>query len=233
MENMTAVDIGVLALIILLSLKGLINGFIKEISGLIGIIGGIYIGTRLGHEAGLYINENLFHLQNESVIVVTGSLAIFIIFWVGMTILGNMLSLIMNKAGLGIVNMSLGFLFAGTKIALIVSIIIHALLSVKVIDDSLVGYTEDSVVIPELKEIGGYIVNADFSAVVNKTEEETGLEGLSEVLEDTGESLSETISEVEEKVEEAIQNSVDEQVSEATEDVVNSVTDEVENFSEE
>lgn len=187
-ENMTSVDLGIIGFILFLSLKGFFNGFFKELFGLIGIIGGVFVGTRLGHEAGLYINDNFLHLENGSVISVTGFLATLIIFWVGMTIIGNILSAISNKSGLSTVNQLLGFAFAGAKMALILSIIIHSLLSVKVIQESAIKFTENSQVIPKLQELGALVVNADFSTMVSKTEEETGI-NLDETLENIGTDL--------------------------------------------
>jgi membrane protein required for colicin V production len=42
MENISLLDLISIALIILLGIKGVFRGFIKEVFGLVGIIGGIY-----------------------------------------------------------------------------------------------------------------------------------------------------------------------------------------------
>jgi membrane protein required for colicin V production len=193
MENLTTLDLGLIAFVILLSLKGFFNGLFKELFGLIGIIGGVFVGTRLGHEAGNYINENFLHLENGSVISVTGFLATLIAFWVVMTLIGNLLSTLTDKSGLGSINKLLGFGFAGIKITLILAVITHALLSIKVVESSAEEYVAGSQVVPQLQEVGAMIINQDFTAMVQKTEETTGLE------------IQDTLDEIDSKVEKGIE----------------------------
>jgi membrane protein required for colicin V production len=176
MENLTTLDLGLIAFVMLLSLKGFFNGLFKELFGLVGIIGGVFVGTRLGHEAGNYINENFLHLENGSVIGITGFLATLIAFWVAMTILGNILSTLTEKSGLGSVNKVLGLAFAGIKITLILAVITNAVLNIKVVKTNTEEYTKGSQVIPELKEWGSYIISQDFTAMVTKAEQSSGLE---------------------------------------------------------
>ncbi len=170
MENMTTLDLGIIAIVIFLGIKGLFNGLFKELFGLIGIVGGVYVGTRLGHDAGLYINDNFLHLSNGSVISVTGFLATLIIFWFGSTLLGNFFSLLSEKSGLGSLDRLLGFTFAGAKIVMIIAVIFHATFSIKVTGETLKNSTAGSVITPYLLQIGAEIVNADFSAVVSSRE---------------------------------------------------------------
>jgi len=188
MDNLTTLDLGLIAFVILLSLKGFFNGLFKELFGLIGIIGGVFVGTRLGHEAGNYINENLLHLENGSVISVTGFLATLIAFWVVMTLIGNLLSTLTEKSGLGSINKLLGFAFAGVKITLILAVITHALLSIKVVESSAEEHIAGSQVIPQLREVGSVIINQDFTAMVQKTEESTGVD-----LQDTIDEIGTTV----------------------------------------
>jgi membrane protein required for colicin V production len=211
MENMTTLDVGIVAIVILLGLKGFFNGLFKELFGLIGIVGGVFVGTRLGYEAGIYINDNLLHLENPSVISVTGFLATLIIFWVGMTILGNFLSMLSSKSGLGGINRLLGFAFASVKIFLIFAVITHALLNVKVVADSMATKTEGSIVVPYLQEAGAYIVNADFSAIVTKAEEKSGFD-LDETISKVKEALPST-EEISTEVNEQIEKVVEEKLS--------------------
>jgi len=212
MENLTSIDLGIIGFILFLSLKGFFNGFFKELFGLLGIVGGVFVGTRLGHDAGLYINDNFLHLENSSVIAVTGFLATLIIFWVGMTILGNILSALTNKSGLGAMNKLLGFGFAGTKMALILALIVHSLLSVKVIHDSSTNYIENSQVIPLLQEAGQYIISTDFSAMISQAEEKSGFN-----LDDTFQKVKDAIpnsEEVSNGVNQVIEDNINSQLSE-------------------
>jgi membrane protein required for colicin V production len=175
MESFTSIDLVILGFILFLGLKGFFNGFIKEIFGIIGLVGGVFLGTRIGKDAGVYINDNWLHLSNESVLAITGFLATLIGFWLAMTIIGKIVSTIFDKAGLGTFDQIAGFVFASLKIAAILSIIFYTLLQFKVVKDNSTEYVENSKLIPELVEYGSYIVKADFTKVIQKTEEKTGL----------------------------------------------------------
>ncbi len=216
MEHMTTLDLGITAIVILLGLKGFFNGLFKELFGLIGIIGGVYVGTRLGHDAGLYINDNFLHLQNSSVIVVTGFLATLILFWFGSTLLGNFFSMLSEKSGLGAFDRILGFSFAGAKITMIISVIFFAIFSIKVTGDSLRKNTADSILTPYLLQIGAKIVNADFSAIVssnsnNQTEKNHQTE-ISKEIENIKNSIL-TVEQINEKVNNTIGEIVEEQLA--------------------
>ena len=50
----------ILAITLILAIKGFFNGFLKEIAGLIGIIGGLYLASVYFHQAGMYISNHLF-----------------------------------------------------------------------------------------------------------------------------------------------------------------------------
>ena len=54
MENISIFDIISLSLIFILGIKGVINGFIKEVFGLVGIVGGIFTATEASAIAILY-----------------------------------------------------------------------------------------------------------------------------------------------------------------------------------
>ena len=65
-------DIIATIIILFLGLKGIINGFFKELFGLLGIIGGIFIASRLGNEVGEYLSDMIFKFENSAAINFTG-----------------------------------------------------------------------------------------------------------------------------------------------------------------
>ena len=58
-------DLIVTIIILFLGLKGVINGFFKEIFGLVGIIGGIFIASRVGDEVGQTLSDLIFNFQSQ------------------------------------------------------------------------------------------------------------------------------------------------------------------------
>lgn len=80
MQDISIFDIVVIAITLLLGLKGLFRGFIKEVFGLIGIIGGIFIASRLATTVGEIIAPVLA-LKNDSSIQLMGFIVGLIAFW--------------------------------------------------------------------------------------------------------------------------------------------------------
>lgn len=66
MANVSMFDIISLALVLILGIKGIINGFVKEVFGLLGIIGGIYFASRYAPVAGKMISDHIFAFGNQA-----------------------------------------------------------------------------------------------------------------------------------------------------------------------
>jgi len=208
LENPTVLDFALIGLIVFLGLKGLFNGFFKEVFGIVGLIGGIFLGTRFGSEAGQYINENFLHLDDNKVIVFTGFLATMIIVWLSMNLVSWLLSKITDATGLGAVNKVLGFVFASAKVTLILAVIFHALLSVKVVADF--AYEKEDIknseLLPHLQKVGAYIINVDFSQIKQDIDEKIDDPETSDAIENVVNSLTETVDSASKTIEEEVMN---------------------------
>jgi len=156
-------DVTISAIILILGIKGFMQGFIKEVFGLIGLIGGVYFASRLSGEAAAFIEANFFKLENASLLNLIGFLAILIIIWLGATILGSLFSKLTSESGLGFLNRLFGFIAGGGKYFLIFALIVTALANVKLVKDNLEKYVNDSVLYPFLLEAGSYLIKIDTS----------------------------------------------------------------------
>ena len=179
MENFSMMDfnyfdVTISAIILILGIKGFMQGFIKEIFGLLGLVGGVYFASRLSDKAAAFIDTNFLHLENASLLKLIGFLAILIIIWGAATILGSIFSKLTSESGLGFLNRLFGFIAGGGKYFLIFALIVTALSNVTLIKDNLEKYVSDSILYPYLKEAGSYLINLDTSdigiAVSNTTE---------------------------------------------------------------
>jgi membrane protein required for colicin V production len=159
-------DIIVLSLITILGLKGLIRGFIKEAFGLIGIVGGVYLASRISKQAGELIN-NLIPIDNESTRLLLGFIVSIAGFWIIVYIIGLIISKIFSLSGLGIFDRLFGFIFGAAKVFLIFSIIIYAISQVETIRTSLDKKTQGSVMYPIFQEVGSYIIKLDTTKLQN------------------------------------------------------------------
>lgn len=169
------IDIIVLSFVILLGLKGIMTGFVKEFFGLVGIIGGVYIASRLGQPVGEFVNH-LFHFESAKTVTLIGFVIALAAFWLLAVFLGTMLAGAVALSGLGIFDRILGFVFSGGKIFLIFSVIFYALSSVTFISRMLEKRTASSTLYPALVATGAVIVKLDpavFKKEVNATETNT------------------------------------------------------------
>ena len=160
MENFVVLDIIVVSLIVILGLKGLFRGIIKELFGLIGIVGGVFIASRLAKDTGYLVND-FIPMSNENTILLVGFVASLIVFWILAYLLGIVLQKIFDASGLGIFDRIFGFLFGAGKVFLLFAIIAYAISQVKVINDNLAPKVANSFMFPLLKDTGGYIIKLD------------------------------------------------------------------------
>ena len=154
-------DLVVSAIILLLGLKGIINGFFKEIFGLIGIIGGIFIASRLGDEVGQYLSDAIFKFDNSAAIGFTGFLATLSAFWLVMILIGAIFKKLSSLSGLGVLDKILGFAFGASKFFLIAAVIAHAAYNIKAVKSTIDSTLSASVLFPILVSTGSFIMKLD------------------------------------------------------------------------
>ncbi len=162
MENINLFDVIVLSLVVILGLKGLFRGLTKELFGLIGIVGGVFIASRLAKTTGEIVN-GIIPVDNESTILLIGFIVTLVLFWIIAYILGMVLEKVFSASGLGVFDRLLGFLFGAGKIFLLFSIIAYATSQVKMINDNIQPKLQDSIVFPLLSATGSYIIKLDTS----------------------------------------------------------------------
>lgn len=190
-------------IILLLGLKGIINGFFKEVFGLIGIIGGIFIASRAGDSVGLYLSNLIFKFENHAAISFTGFLATLFVFWFLMVMVGIIFKKLSSISGLGPMDKLLGFFFGASKFFLIASVIAYAAYNVKAIRASIDSVMKDSVIFPMMVSAGGFIMKID---PVNMADD-----------------INKTIGEQQEKM----QKQIEQTIQDSTLDIVNKAKEQI------
>ncbi|HHO65176.1 MAG TPA: CvpA family protein [Epsilonproteobacteria bacterium] len=161
MVNFNYFDVTIGAIVLILGIKGFMNGFIKEVFGLAGLVGGVYFASRLSSDAATFIDSTFIHIENTALLKLLGFLAILIIIWLGATILGSIFSKLTSASGLGFINRFLGFVAGGGKYFIIFALIVTALSNVTLVKDNLEKYVHDSVLYPYLLKVGTSIIHLD------------------------------------------------------------------------
>jgi membrane protein required for colicin V production len=194
-------DLVASVIILFLGLKGIMNGFFKELFGLFGIIGGIFVASRLGDTVGQKVSDLIFNFQNEVAINFAGFLVTLVVFWLLMLFIGNIFKKLSSLSGLGIIDKLFGFVFGASKFFLIASVIAYATYNIKVIQPTLKSASKNSIIFPIMVETGGFIMKLDPVDINKNIDEAT--EVISDKIEEKVISATqEKLKEIKEKIEE-------------------------------
>jgi len=172
MENITLFDVATIGLILFLGIKGILRGFIKEFFALVGIIGGIYYGSRYAQAVGNYLDINFLNLQNKSSLYLIGFIALFIGFWFVSSLIGSFLSSIINSGGSSIFDKIFGFIVGAAKIFFIISVMVYILSSINVLKEKTDSMFKNSMMYPIFLKYGNIIVKLDKNKDIKKSIQE-------------------------------------------------------------
>ncbi len=219
MQDFAIFDLIILTITLILGLKGLFRGLIKEVFGIIGIIGAIFVASRISKEIGDLIAPILV-LENEATIKLIGFITAVLFVWIIVYSAGVIVSKIFSASGLGVVDRIFGFIFGAAKIFLIFSVIAYSLYQVqsfkKVIDEKF----SNSSVMPHLISVGSYIIKLDTTTISNSIDKVVDTAKNSTIIKETTNSVKDgvesTVSDVKQAVENEVVQKVDEKIQETT-----------------
>ena len=219
MQDFAIFDLIILTITLILGLKGLFRGLIKEVFGIIGIIGAIFVASRISKEIGDLIAPVLV-LENEATIKLIGFITAVLFVWIIVYSAGVVVSKIFSASGLGVVDRIFGFIFGAAKIFLIFSVIAYSLYQVqsfkKVIDEKF----SNSSVMPHLISVGSYIIKLDTTTISNSIDKVVDTAKNSTIIKETTNSVKDgvesTVSDVKQAVENEVVQKVEEKIQETT-----------------
>jgi len=201
-------------IILLLGLKGILNGLFKEVFGLIGLIGGAFIASRIGGDVGEYLNNLIFSFSSPAAVSFLGFFTTFALFWMLMLLIGFIFKKLSLLSGLGPVDKILGFVFGASKFFLIAAVIAHAAYSINAVKTTLDSALKNSILFPIMVETGAFIIKMDpvhMSDDLNATITE-GTEALKAKTQDlVQESAQGEIDKIKEQLKEEMQKQTKEQ----------------------
>ncbi len=152
-------DLAIGGIILLLGLKGVLNGFFKELFGLIGIVGGVFVASRVAEDVGQYLSDLIFHFQNNSAISFTGFLVTLALFWALMITIGFVFKKLSSASGLGVIDRVFGFVLGASKFFLIISMIAYAMNNIEIVRKNIEKPLHNSMLYPILVQTGSYIMH--------------------------------------------------------------------------
>lgn len=197
-------DLIIGSIILLLGLKGIINGFFKELFGLIGIVGGIFIASRVATDVGTLLSDAIFKFDSPAAINFLGFLVTLSVFWGVMIGSGILLKKFSKVSGLGILDRIFGFILGAGKFFFIFAVITYVFFNFKTVRSNF--DIKDSFMLPILIETGDFImhidgdkladVNSSIDSAVKKAKESLKDEGTQILLKSASQEKEKLINEV-------------------------------------
>ena len=182
MSGINWLDLIIIAFTLIFALKGLSSGLIREIFGIIGMIGGFIIAIKFKSEVGAWISSNIYDLNKLGLMdsngteIIAGFVAALFGIWFIALILGELLTKMLSLSGLGIVDRIGGFVFGGAKIFLIFAIIAVFIRSSAFLNKQARPFFENSFTYPYLINTGAWMMGLKLNDIIPVIEDEKNKE---------------------------------------------------------
>lgn len=231
MQDFSIFDLIIISITLILGLKGLFRGLIKEVFGIIGIIGAIFVASRIAKDAGDALAP-ILAIQSEATLKLIGFVVALVGFWLIVYTLGVIISKIFSASGLGVVDRIFGFIFGASKVFLIFSVIAYALYQVqsfkKVMDEKF----EKSYVMPHLISVGSYIIKLDTTSITNTVDKVVNTTKTSELIDETKNNIKQSVESTTESVKEAVKEEVVDTIEKKIEETKTTTQEQVDTTKE-
>ncbi|OCL81580.1 CvpA family protein [Arcobacter porcinus] len=194
MQDLAMFDVIIILITLFLGLKGFFKGFIKEVFALLGIIGAIFVASRVSFDVGQIVAPVLA-IENSSTIKLIGFIISVVAVWFIVYVAGILVSKIFSLSGLGVIDRLFGLVFGAAKIFLIFSVIASALYSIDSFRKSIDENFKNSIVMPHLLSVGEFIMKIDTSVITDNLDDSVKesvnkMADKAKVLKDTSDILS-------------------------------------------
>ncbi len=151
------IDLIVTVLVLLLGFKGIVNGFTREFTSLVAIVGGVFAASHAAVPLARWSEAHLVRLNNPAWMELLAFLAVLLLVWGSMTLLGRLL-LRNEEESPSLPSRILGFLAAGSKYFLILAIIAAALSRTSLVREKLSSQSKSSILYPILIRTGSLLI---------------------------------------------------------------------------
>jgi len=156
---LNSIDLIVGALVLVLGVKGILNGFLRELFGFLGLVGGVFLASRGADPLAALVEAKLFHLSNPAFLRLIAFVLILALVWGGFSWLGNRIQHRRAQQVLGTADRIGGFLVAALKYFLIFAMILSALYRTPAIHNRLRHHVQGSLLFPVLMQAGSTLIH--------------------------------------------------------------------------
>ena len=154
-----SIDLIVGALILLLGLKGVLGGFLRELFSFAGLVGGVFLASRSAEPLAAFVERKFVHLANPAFGRLIAFVLILALVWGAFSWLGNRIGERRAQHPLSTAERIGGFLIAALKYFMIFAMILSALERTPAIHNKLRHHLRGSRLVPVLVETGSALIH--------------------------------------------------------------------------
>ena len=162
METKHYVDIAVIIIVAVLGLRGLKNGLIHEIMGVLGIVIGIYCASKYCIDVAKYIELAGLSFENRHILLMLAFILILALVWIGFLVLGVIVArFVVILPEIAIINYFGGYVFSALKYFVILCVVVYGLTQVGFLKDPIKELTEGTRSYPIMYEVAEKIMSIE------------------------------------------------------------------------
>ena len=155
------IDIVLIAITLFLAIKGLVNGFSKELFNFLGLIGGIAVAARINDIVGdLIVKQEILPESMVQYQTVIGFVAVFVIIWIIFNIISSIFTGFSSDE-IGIISRFFGYLIGVVRYASILALIIFGFNNSTFLKEKLANYIQNSKLFEPMFKVGKTILDSD------------------------------------------------------------------------
>ncbi|WP_121022383.1 CvpA family protein [Helicobacter vulpis] len=155
---MDYIDLILVAVILVIGIRGFYNGFIDEVAGILGIVCGVYLGSRLAGHVGAWFSAHVHNFHSPSMESLVGFTLVLAGVWILFLIAGVVVSKAVSFSNLGAIDKVLGFVFACAKMYLVFAFLLYGASRfdfMKSLDTYLRAHSQ---FYPTMQEVASYVM---------------------------------------------------------------------------
>ena len=189
MDNLNYIDIGILVLLILLSLKGIWQGIIRGLASFLGILLGIFFASRFYNDAGEWFASNIYDFNSPDLNALVGFLIIITFIWASFLLLGEILYRAIKFTPLAVLDGAFGLMFGFCKAFLLISIIVFGISQIGWLKNFSQNIEQSISLFPMMKNLAVHIMNLEQIQEVKENLNNFNTQQLEEKLDNTTKQL--------------------------------------------
>ena len=165
------VDIVIVSLVLFLAIKGLVNGFAKELLNFLIVVGGVALAARFNLKVVELINaQNIVPNISENYAKIVGFIAIILTIWILLGLISSIITRLTSDTT-GVVSRILGYILSFARYVFIFSLIVFGVNQSDFFANEAEKLKTDTQLFVPMTKIGATLLNIDLNTTTSAVSE--------------------------------------------------------------